>query len=266
MKRQQIRPVGCVLAVGVRIFRRSDLSLSTGSSHARLEDFGMKSLLLAATAALALAAALPAAADVLYDNGPSTYKIDAIPISGANVVANSFTAAAGATATGLEFVTWGAQTTSVDWQISNGDPEKAGATVLASGTSSVTADFLGVFALATYSNTIDIGSVALSGGDYWLQLSGATPSQAGQSIYWDTNNGPSAGDWLGQGDTGPFGECGAARSCTGSESFQVLGTVPSALPGTGGGVPEPASWALMISGFGLAGAAMRRRRSLARAA
>ena len=29
-----------------------------------------------------------------------------------------------------------------------------------------------------------------------------------------------------------------------------------------GGVPEPASWALMISGFGLAGAALRRRRTV----
>jgi hypothetical protein len=32
--------------------------------------------------------------------------------------------------------------------------------------------------------------------------------------------------------------------------------------GAGPGVPEPASWALMIGGFGLAGAALRRRRSL----
>lgn len=30
------------------------------------------------------------------------------------------------------------------------------------------------------------------------------------------------------------------------------------------GVPEPANWALMIGGFGMAGAAMRRRRSVAR--
>ena len=30
----------------------------------------------------------------------------------------------------------------------------------------------------------------------------------------------------------------------------------------GGGVPEPASWALMIAGFGLAGASLRRRRAV----
>jgi hypothetical protein len=32
---------------------------------------------------------------------------------------------------------------------------------------------------------------------------------------------------------------------------------------TGGGVPEPASWALMIAGFGLAGGMLRRRRAAA---
>lgn len=34
-------------------------------------------------------------------------------------------------------------------------------------------------------------------------------------------------------------------------------------PISGGGVPEPASWALMIAGFGLAGAALRNRRRAA---
>ncbi|MBS0334489.1 MAG: PEPxxWA-CTERM sorting domain-containing protein [Proteobacteria bacterium] len=34
----------------------------------------------------------------------------------------------------------------------------------------------------------------------------------------------------------------------------------------GGAVPEPSEWALMIMGFGLAGAALRRRRSVAAAA
>jgi hypothetical protein len=35
------------------------------------------------------------------------------------------------------------------------------------------------------------------------------------------------------------------------------------LGGLAGGVPEPASWAMLIAGFGLTGAAMRRRRTIA---
>jgi hypothetical protein len=35
--------------------------------------------------------------------------------------------------------------------------------------------------------------------------------------------------------------------------------------GVGGGVPEPATWSLMIAGFGLAGARLRRRRAVAQA-
>ena len=37
-------------------------------------------------------------------------------------------------------------------------------------------------------------------------------------------------------------------------------TLTNAIPG---GVPEPASWALMIAGFGLVGAAARRRKPVA---
>lgn len=39
--------------------------------------------------------------------------------------------------------------------------------------------------------------------------------------------------------------------------------VIASVSGATGAVPEPATWALMIGGFGLAGAALRRRRSLA---
>jgi len=38
-------------------------------------------------------------------------------------------------------------------------------------------------------------------------------------------------------------------------------TLGSATPGGGGGVPEPAAWGMLIGGFGLAGAAMRTRRT-----
>jgi PEP-CTERM motif len=43
---------------------------------------------------------------------------------------------------------------------------------------------------------------------------------------------------------------GTAFETVGQSGVQVLASV---------GVPEPASWALMIAGFGLVGGAMRRR-------
>ena len=59
---------------------------------------------------------------------------------------------------------------------------------------------------------------------------------------------------------------------TSDTAFQVADTpwatqiVVNAIGGTGAAVPEPASWALMIGGFGMAGAALRRRRAVAVAA
>jgi hypothetical protein len=41
-----------------------------------------------------------------------------------------------------------------------------------------------------------------------------------------------------------------------------FGTATADNFGTGGAVPEPASWAMLVTGFGLAGAAMRRRRAM----
>ena len=43
--------------------------------------------------------------------------------------------------------------------------------------------------------------------------------------------------------------------------YTILDNVVMAGP-TPGGVPEPATWAMMISGFGLAGATLRRRRAI----
>lgn len=48
----------------------------------------------------------------------------------------------------------------------------------------------------------------------------------------------------------------------GDEAFGLdsINLTYDARPGGGGAVPEPATWAMMISGFGLAGAALRQRR------
>jgi len=44
---------------------------------------------------------------------------------------------------------------------------------------------------------------------------------------------------------------------------QVSDLAPNASSFLGGSVPEPASWALMIAGFGMTGSLLRRRRALA---
>jgi hypothetical protein len=46
--------------------------------------------------------------------------------------------------------------------------------------------------------------------------------------------------------------------------FTISG-VPTGSPPTAGGVPEPASWAMMVAGFGMAGAMLRKRRRQASA-
>ena len=50
---------------------------------------------------------------------------------------------------------------------------------------------------------------------------------------------------------------------SGASYTSASGTFLSALSGGVGGVPEPATWAMMILGFGFVGSAMRRRRSSA---
>jgi hypothetical protein len=55
------------------------------------------------------------------------------------------------------------------------------------------------------------------------------------------------------GDCAAGGDYGSGRSDFGSQGFSGSGA-------SGGPVPEPSTWALMLGGFGLAGVALRRRR------
>ncbi len=48
-----------------------------------------------------------------------------------------------------------------------------------------------------------------------------------------------------------------------AQGYRIDNVELVAAPGPEGGVPEPASWAMLIAGFGLTGAAMRRRRTSA---
>jgi hypothetical protein len=67
------------------------------------------------------------------------------------------------------------------------------------------------------------------------------------SLWGFTRTAQGAETWAGIGNFG-------ARSAL---AVQGQGNVHVVLPG----VPEPASWAMLIAGFGLTGAAMRRRRA-----
>ena len=73
----------------------------------------------------------------------------------------------------------------------------------------------------------------------------------------------------GSGDTCDFGHTGTVRFGdlpSGLSYTSESGAFLTGLGGVvGGGVPEPATWAMMIAGFGLTGVALRRRRDLAAA-
>jgi PEP-CTERM motif len=209
------------------------------------------------TVALAFSlAAGVATAGTLYDNGPINGQLEAFTINSGYAVADSFTAPAGAHVTGLSFVTWntpGDTLTSVDWEITSGNPISGGPfTVLGSGTATSTATDIGgnSYSYDLQTNVIMFSPVTLSGGDYWFQLQNASIPN-GDPIYWDENNGPSAAWQTGTGDISLSGDTNCTDFCTGSETFQVLGSA----------APEPAAWALMLLGFGGVGAGLRSRRN-----
>jgi hypothetical protein len=199
----------------------------------------------AACAAVALATASFASADVLYDNGPIEGTFGAWTIEPGHAISNSFILSSAATVTGVDFGVWtfeGDSLSTVDWAITS-TPDSYpvdGTATVSLGSPVNNGDGIDI-TLASFST----GSVSLAAGTYYLVLQNGVTANHDLAA-WDNNNGPSVAYHK------TFGALdGFLRPGSNSESFQILGTA---------GVPEPASWALMISGFGLAGASLRRRR------
>jgi len=190
--------------------------------------------------------ALPAAANVLYSNGPVNGTLNALPICCGDAVEDSFTLSSASTLTSLTFYAWefpGDTMSSVDWGVDTipmtyGNPTTAATTQTYLFTNG-------------YGYDIDQETIALSGtyapGTYYLFLANAVVSN-GDTTWWDINNGPSTAYWDFYGDVANDPQIGTGSN---SNSFEIDGNLAPA-------VPEPSS--LLLLGSGLAGLVARRMR------
>ncbi len=98
----------------------------------------------------------------------------------------------------------------------------------------------------------DFSPTALAAGSYWFGMSGTT-GEIGLNLGFDAIGANPL--WQLQSSILSFSFTGSAKA-----GFRVLGTLDG---GGSSGTPEPGSWVMLIAGFGLVGAAMRRRNAQA---
>ena len=198
----------------------------------------MKKFLVALALSTAVVVAVPASAQVAYTNGPILGTSEGRTINFGYAVTDSFTLSQTTTITGFDFGGWtpaGDVGTSVDYGFSGtADFAITGTAALTAG-AVIPGDGLGSFDVRSYSASI--APITLAAGTYWFSLQNAVTT-GGNPFYWDVNHGPSSAFQTSIGEID-------------SESFTLH---------SNGAVPEPASWALILGGFGLIGGAMRSRR------
>ena len=193
--------------------------------------------------------AIPASAQVLYENGPINGTTDAWIFDFGFTVSDTFGPNANSTIGGFQFGVWefsGDVLSSVNWSITS---LENGGTLYGSGT--VSGKNLTDTFLSTNQYGFDVDkitatglNVGLSAQTYWLNLqNGVVPS--GDPVYWDENSGAGC----------------KSNGCPSLASEVDIGTVPSeSFTITGGGTtPEPGSFVLFGSGIlGLAGVLWRK--------
>jgi hypothetical protein len=244
----------------------------------------MKSVTLAAIAAISLTLPTVGHAATLFDNGlvvptPGGVSLLTAPAStfgfgtnnaAGNAVADNFTVAGGSwNVESLDFYSY--QTGAVGftflqatWSIVSGDVNTG--SVVASGVTNVTnGGLIGYRAISTsptdtnraiYRLSTDIPDLVLATGNYFLR--------------WSLTGSATSGPWtppvLGTPGTGnalqltsttgglynPIAEVGTGLGV--ELPFTINGTRADVPPA----VPEPATWLMMLAGFGLVGAGMRR--------
>jgi PEP-CTERM motif len=244
----------------------------------------MKNFAFAAAAAIPLAVPAVASAAVLYDNGPvvsaglsvlatpaTTFGFGTQTASG-NAVADNFTVAGSSwNVQSLDFYSYqtgavGFTFQTATWSIVSGANVNTG-TVVASGVTNVTNGGLVGYRVtsttltdtsrAVYRLSTDIPDLILATGNYFLTWSLTGTSASGP---WTPPivGSPGTGDALQSITSGAYTTLVEAGSGLNVElPFTINGTRGAVT----GAVPEPASWLMMIAGFGLIGATWRRRQT-----
>ena len=202
-------------------------------------------------ASLLPAFALPAAAQVLYENGPINGESDAQSINFGSIVGDTFTISTGqSTINGLSFGAWlfpGDVLESVDVWISS--QALGGGTTYFNQQVSFTQSgcFANQYVFNVCTETASFNGPALGNGTYWVNLLNAVVND-GDPVYWDENSG------IGCHSPGCPSEALSNAGSIQSEAFSILGTSS----GTGS-VPEPESLFLFAGGGVVAAGAFRRK-------
>jgi len=234
----------------------------------------MRKLMLAAAAAMALGSVGAAHATVLYYGGdfdPGNQNANALAnekdasVNQAATYDNFTVGAGGWHVTGL-FTNnlTDLDITGADWEIRSGVSEGDGGTLLFSGSGAATVTPTGRSGFGYTEFMVDV-TVAfdLSPGVYWMSVTPVSGS-GGRSFESNTFGLNSVGVHTSGDDFWNSSFFGA--NFTNANNEGVFPTFSSGVEGSEGAVPEPATWAMMLVGFGGLGAAMRRQRRVALAA
>jgi hypothetical protein len=193
-------------------------------------------------AALLTLLTVPAWSATLYTDGPINGGSGGAFVCCSFETTDSFTIAADANATGVSnlglWVPAGNTPTLINWVIStapDGGGTVEGSATGASFTSDTLHNVTGPYDV--YNVAFSLGSIFLTPGTYYLELSGGAASNGG-GVSWDENGGPSTADTNGSAVT--------------AESFEVDGNFT--------GTPEPATLGTIGAGLGILGLLARRRK------